>query len=285
MIILDLNKVNKDFGFGSLFEDVSFAINEGERIAIVGNNGCGKSTLLKIISGQETATSGVISIKKGAVVQYLEQGDKTDTLKGKSIDILKSAFTELYNMEQVLKDMEQQMCDSNLSEHELSKLISQYSNLQERFLALGGYEIDTQINYVVSGLKINKELLDRDFETLSGGERTLINFAKILLSKPDLLLLDEPTNHLDIGRIEWLESYINDYKGTIIIVSHDRYFLDKVAKKVIEIENGKVSIYVGNYTDYLRQKENEEVKEFQIYKVQQKKMEEMEKAIKPTLID
>ena len=280
MIILDLNKVNKDFGFGNLFEDVSFAINEGERIAIVGNNGCGKSTLLKIISGQETSTSGVISIKKGAVVQYLEQGDKTDTLKGKSIDILKSAFTELYNMEQVLKDMEQQMCDSNLSEHELSKLISQYSNLQERFLALGGYEIDTQNNYVESGLKINKDLLDRDFETLSGGERTLINFAKILLSKPDLLLLDEPTNHLDIGRIEWLESYINDFKGTIIIVSHDRYFLDKVAKKVIEIENGKVSIYVGNYTDYLRQKENEEVKEFQIYKVQQKKIEEMEKAIK-----
>lgn len=280
MIILDLNKVNKTFGFGHLFEDISFSINEGERVAIVGNNGCGKSTLLKMIAGYENTTSGTISIKKGSVVQYLEQGDKTDTLQGLCIDIIKSAFSELYDMERVLQDMEQQMCSPDLDASKLDKLVSQYSNLQDRFMSLGGYDIDTQIAYVVSGLKISKELLNRQFNTLSGGERTLINFAKILLSKPDLLLLDEPTNHLDISRIEWLENYIKDYKGTIITVSHDRYFLDKVAKKVIEIENKKASIYIGNYSSYLQQKEDEEVKEFEIYKVQQKKFAEMESAIK-----
>ena len=279
MIILDINKVSKSFGFGKLLDSISFSINEGERVAIVGQNGSGKSTLLKMIAKIEKVDEGTISIKKDAVVEYLEQGDVADTWKGKCIDILKSAFEKLNNMHEHMQELEFKLSSTTNAE-ELNVLVRQYSNLQEKFMLLGGYDIDLQINTVVNGLKIDKTLLDREFSLLSGGERTLINLAKNLLSKPDLLLLDEPTNHLDISRIEWLESYINTYKGTIIFVSHDRYFLDKVANKVVELDDGKANIYVGNYTKYLEEKENEEVKEFQIYKVQQKKIEEMEKAIK-----
>lgn len=279
MIILNVNKIQKNYGFGDVLKDISFTLNEGEKVAVVGDNGCGKSTLLKIIAGIENFRSGSITIKKDAVVEYLEQGDKADNTKGICIDILNSAFENLHKLENELKDYEYQMCEETDTE-KLDVLIRRYSYLQERFILMGGYEIENQINYVVNGLKIDKSLLNRDFQTLSGGERTLINFAKILLSKPDLLLLDEPTNHLDIERIEWLEQYINNYKGTILIVSHDRYFLDKVINKIIEIDDGKAKIYLGNYTKYLELKEQEEVREFEIYKVQQKKIEEMEKAIK-----
>lgn len=279
MIILDVNKINKTFGFGKILNDVSFSLNEGERVAIVGNNGCGKSTLLKIIAKHEKEDSGTVSIKKDANVEYLEQGDVADSKEGTVIEILKSAFTSLYSMEEKLHDYEKQM-QQPLSENELNDVIKKYSNLLDKFSILGGYDIDVQIDTVVNGLKIDRNLLSREFKTLSGGERTLVNLAKILLSKPDLLLLDEPTNHLDISRLEWLENYIKDFSGTIVVVSHDRCFLDKIAKKIIELNNGKVKTYAGNYTQYVRQKEDEEVKEFQVYKVQQKKIEEMEKAIK-----
>ena len=278
MIILDVNKITKSFGFGDLLKDISFSINEGERVAIVGNNGCGKSTLLKIIAKIEKQDSGTISIKKDAVVEYLEQGDVADTKTGTCLEILNSAFEKLNKMQAELTVMEEQLC--TLQGEELNVIIKRYSSLQEKFMLLGGYDKDMEIEKVVNGLQIDKSLMSREFSTLSGGERTLINLAKILLSKPDLIMLDEPTNHLDISRLEWLENYINEYRGTIIFVSHDRYFLDKVANKVIEIDSGKIKIYVGNYSKHLEQKENEEVKEFQIYKVQQKKFEEMEKAIK-----
>lgn len=279
MIILNVNKISKNYGFGDVLKEISFTLNEGEKVAVVGDNGCGKSTLLKIIAGIENCREGNVTIKKDSVVQYLEQGDIADTTKGICKDILNSVFKDLHKIEQELKDYEQQMRVETDAE-QLNTLIKRYSYLQERFILLGGYEIENQIKYIVNGLKIDKTLLNRDFQTLSGGERTLINFAKILLSKPDLLLLDEPTNHLDIERIEWLEQYIKDYKGTVLIVSHDRYFLDKVINKIVEIEDGKAKIYYGNYSKYLELKEQEEVKEFEIYKVQQKKIDEMQKAIK-----
>lgn len=279
MMILNVNKVSKSFGFGDILKQVSFTINEGEKVAVVGENGAGKSTLLKIIAGIEPCKTGEISFKKGTKLEYLEQGDNADVKQGKCGEILHSAFDFLLPIEKELKSYEVQMATETDSEN-LDVLVKRYCALQEKFIALGGYDIENQINYVVNGLKIDRALLEREFNTLSGGERTLINFAKILISKPDLLLLDEPTNHLDIARIEWLEQYIKDYKGTIIIVSHDRYFLDRVINKIIELNDGKVKTYFGNYTQYLEQKEAEEVKEFEQYKLQQKKFEEMEKAIK-----
>lgn len=279
MIILDVNKVSKSFGFGNILNEVSFSINEGEKLGLVGNNGTGKSTLLKIIAHIEKQDSGTISIKKDAKVEYLEQGDIADSKSGICKDILYSAFENLNEIELALKNYESKM-SSVLDPNELNSIIEKYSNLLEKFTRLGGYEKDLQLDIVLNGLNIDKNLLNREFSSLSGGERTLINLAKILLSKPDLLLLDEPTNHLDISRIEWLEKYIREYKGSVIIVSHDRFFLDKTIQKVIELEAGKTKIYYGNYTDFVIQKENEEVKEFQIYKVQQRKFDEMEKAIK-----
>lgn len=279
MMILNINKVSKSFGFGEILKQVSFTINEGEKVAVVGENGAGKSTLLKIIAGIEPYKTGEISFKKGTKLEYLEQGDNADVKQGKCGEILHSAFDFLLPIEKELKSYEAQMVTETDTQI-LDILVKRYCALQEKFIALGGYDIENQINYVVNGLKIDRALLEREFNTLSGGERTLINFAKILISKPDLLLLDEPTNHLDIARIEWLEQYIKDYKGTIIIVSHDRYFLDRVINKIIELDDGIVKTYFGNYTQYLEQKEAEEVKEFEQYKLQQKKFEEMEKAIK-----
>lgn len=279
MIILDVNKVSKSFGFGNILNEVSFSINEGEKLGLVGNNGTGKSTLLKIIAHIEKQDNGTISIKKDAKVEYLEQGDIADSKSGLCRDILYSAFENLNEIELALKNYESKM-SSVLDSNELNSIIEKYSNLLEKFTRLGGYEKDLQLDIVLNGLNIDRNLLNREFSSLSGGERTLINLAKILLSKPDLLLLDEPTNHLDITRIEWLEKYIREYKGSVIIVSHDRFFLDKTIQKVIELESGKTKIYFGNYTDFIIQKENEEVKEFQIYKVQQRKFDEMEKAIK-----
>lgn len=279
MIILDVNKVSKSFGFGNILNEVSFSINEGEKLGLVGNNGTGKSTLLKIIAHIEKQDNGTISIKKDAKVEYLEQGDIADSKSGLCRDILYSAFENLNEIELALKNYESKM-SSVLDPNELNSIIEKYSNLLEKFTRLGGYEKDLQLDIVLNGLNIDRNLLNREFSSLSGGERTLINLAKILLSKPDLLLLDEPTNHLDITRIEWLEKFIREYKGSVIIVSHDRFFLDKTIQKVIELESGKTKIYYGNYTDFVIQKENEEVKEFQIYKVQQRKFDEMEKAIK-----
>ena len=279
MIILDVNKVSKSFGFGNILNEVSFSINEGEKLGLVGNNGTGKSTLLKIIAHIEKQDNGTISIKKDAKIEYLEQGDIADSKSGLCRDILYSAFENLNEMELALKNYESKM-SSVLDPNELNSIIEKYSNLLEKFTRLGGYEKDLQLDIVLNGLNIDRNLLNREFSSLSGGERTLINLAKILLSKPDLLLLDEPTNHLDITRIEWLEKFIREYKGSVIIVSHDRFFLDKTIQKVIELESGKTKIYFGNYTDFIIQKENEEVKEFQIYKVQQRKFDEMEKAIK-----
>lgn len=279
MMILNVNKLTKNYGLSGIFEDISFSINEGEKLAIVGENGAGKSTLLKIIAGIENATSGVICFKKGTKIEYLEQGDNFDTKAGTCNAILLSAFDFLLPIKNKLEEYERLMT-SEQDTDKLNNIIKTYCNLQEEFTKLGGYEIDNQINYVINGLKIERSILDRQFSTLSGGERTLINFAKILLSKPNLLLLDEPTNHLDIERIEWLEQYIKDYKGTIIIVSHDRYFLDRTINKILEISNGKLNIYFGNYTKYLEEKEAQELKQFEQFKVEQRKFQEMEQAIK-----
>lgn len=280
MIILDVNKLSKDFGYGQLFDAVSFSLNEGESISIVGPNGCGKSTILKMIMGLEKIDSGSINIKKGAKVAYLDQtGSSIDDDRNVS-EVLKSAFAEL-NLLQKKIDEYQEKLTHNLSEQEYNIAMTKYCNLIEKFSYLGGYDIDININTVVDGLNIDRHILNQSYNSLSGGEKTLVQLAKALLIKPDLFLLDEPTNHLDIKRIEWLEDYIKSFKGATVIVSHDRYFLDKMSNKILAINDGRAKVYCTNYSGYLIEREKEFEKQMAEFKNQQLAIKRLEEQMKP----
>lgn len=272
MIVLDVNKVAKDFGYGSLFEDVSFSLNEGESIAIVGPNGCGKSTLLKIIAGIENTDKGSVSIKKNAKVAYLDQLGSTIDDNRKVYDVLKDAFSEINAVEKQLKSYEKRIAEDNSEE-----LLEKYCNLIEQFGMIGGYDVDTNINIVINGLNLDRDMLEQSYNTLSGGEKTVVQLAKALLIKPDLILLDEPTNHLDLKRIEWLEDYIKSFKGASVIVSHDRYFLDKMANQILAIDDyGIGHVYATNYSGYLEQREIEFQKQMAQYEEQQEAIKQLE---------
>lgn len=275
-MLVAINKLSKDFGFGKLFSDISFSVENGERIALVGKNGCGKSTLLRCITGKERY-EGMVTFGKGVKVAFLEQ-TAPDRADGRVVlDILREPFSDIFKRQRELENLAEKMC--SLTGSALDKMVEKYSTLQEKFIEDGGYEVDNTINYVVGGLKIDPKLLSRDYDSLSGGEKTLVHFARILLDNPDLLLLDEPTNHLDIERIEWLENYIRRFKGGVILVSHDRYFLDKIATKIIDLEDNGTE-YVGNYSHYTREKENKELREFEIFKNEQRKISELKEAVK-----
>ena len=279
MIILNVDKVSKSFGYGVLFENISFSLNEGEAISIVGPNGCGKSTLLKMIAGKEKVDSGFINIKKNAKVAYLDQVGSSINDERSVYEFLKDAFADLNDMHKRLKNLENQM-NTEVDENEQNKLMIRYCNLIEKFSLNGGYDIDININTVIDGLKIDRGILNKSFNNLSGGEKTLVQLAKALLIKPDLFLLDEPTNHLDIERIEWLEDYIKSFKGAIVIVSHDRYFLDKMSTKILNIDNGKGKIYFANYTKFVEEKQKNFEKQMNDYKLQQNTIKRLEEQIK-----
>lgn len=279
MLILDVNKLSKDFGFGKLFNNISFSLNEGESISIVGPNGCGKSTLLKMIAGLEKIDSGSVSIKKDAKVAYLDQVGSSYEDNRCVYDILKDSFLELNKMEKRLNELQEQLNLQNLN-NEYDSTLEKYCNLLEKFSMLGGYEVDTNINMVAEGLKISKTMLNQSYNKLSGGEKTLVQLAKSLLIKPDLFLLDEPTNHLDIERIEWLEKYIKSFKGAMVIVSHDRYFLDKMSNKILSLDFDIPKVYNKNYTGYLEEKEKDFEKQLTQYKNQQQEIARFEKQIK-----
>lgn len=279
MIILDINKLGQDFGYGQLFEDVSFSLNEGESISIVGPNGCGKSTMLKMIAGLEKINKGTVSIKKDARVAYLDQTGSSIKDSRSVYEVVKDAFAELKSMEKEINRL-QGLMESDLDETEYNRVLERYCNLVEKFSMAGGYDMDVNINTVVEGLQINRNLLNKSYDDLSGGEKTLVQLAKALLIKPDLLLLDEPTNHLDIDRIEWLEGYIKSFRGASVIVSHDRYFLDKMSNKILDLDNGIGKVYTTNYSGFLEEKQRDFETQMANYKDQQaaiKKLEEQRK--------
>ena len=272
MLVLDVNKLAKNFGYEQLFEDVSFTLNEGESVAIVGPNGCGKSTILKIIAGLETTDKGTVNLKKGAKVAYLDQLGSTIDDNRAVYEVLKDAFIEINAVEKQLKEYEQKV---NTEYNE--KILEKYCALLEKYSLMGGYEIDVKINTVINGLEIDKNMLKQPYSTLSGGEKTLVQLAKALLTEPDLLLLDEPTNHLDLKRIEWLEGYIKAFKGASIIVSHDRYFLDKMANQILAVDDyGIGRIYATNYSGYLVQREIEFEKQMAQYGDEQEAIKQLE---------
>nr|WP_316247228.1 ABC-F type ribosomal protection protein [Rossellomorea vietnamensis] len=277
MIMCSIQQISKMFGGNLVFENLSFEVQEGDRIGFVGRNGTGKTTVFKLIAGVEQPDTGEIHFKKGARIGYLSQiPHYEDTVTGK--DVLKSAFSELLKIEVRLKELEGKMGTEQDSE-KLQRLLEEYGPLQDAFTLGGGYEIESEIAKVANGLEITG-LLQKPFNALSGGEQTKVCLGLILLKKPDLLLLDEPTNHLDIGAVEWLEGFLKEYRGSVIVISHDRYFLDETINKVIDLEDGEVRLYHANYSQFVKEKEERLLLEFQQYQEQQKKIKKMREAIK-----
>lgn len=277
MIKIELNNIKKNYGLKNVLDGVSFEIKTGERIALIGDNGSGKSTILKIISGEEKADSGKVNIRKEAEIGYLKQVYPNENDSIVVEEYLKRSFKKYFDMEKRLKELEVLMLDKNQN---IENLIKRYGRLQEEYITLGGYELEEKFKKICSGFKFKTEFLNKKYNTLSGGEKTIVNLAAILLKNPDVLLLDEPTNHLDIETLEWLEKFLNSYKGTVVLISHDRYFLDKVVNKIILLEKGKTIVYFGNYSYFVKEDERRTLAEFEKYKNQQKQIEKMKESIK-----
>lgn len=278
MIEIELNKIKKNYGLKNILDGFSLELKTGERVALIGQNGSGKSTILKIIAKQESVDSGTINIRNGAKIGILNQiyeNEKEDISVEK---FLYKSFEEILKVEKKLNKLETQM-STEVNADKLKKIINEYGRMQERFSLMGGYEIQERFNKICSRFYINKELLKQSYNLLSGGEKTRVNLAKLLLTQPEILLLDEPTNHLDIHSLEFLEELILKYKGTVLIVSHDRYFLDKVINKTVLLENGKENIYYGNYSYFLKEDERRTLAQFENYKNQQKQIEKMKESI------
>lgn len=232
MIEIGLNNIKKNFGLKNILDGVSFEVKTGERVSLIGENGSGKSTILKIINGDEKQDFGQISIRKGASIGFLKQiYDKQQ--KDEIVEsYLKRSFDEFTSIENNLKKLELLMADNN---KDLDKILVKYGKLQERYTALGGYELEESFKKICSGFNFDRDFLNKEYNSLSGGEKTIVNLAAILLKNPNILLLDEPTNHLDISTREILEETLENYKGTILFVSHDRYFSNKLATREIKI--------------------------------------------------
>ncbi len=278
MMDISIANAKKNYGFKNVLDGFALDVTSGEKIGLIGPNGCGKTTLFKLITKEEGLDSGSISIRKGANVRLLSQMPPVVDDECTVRDILTRDFKDVFEIEAHMKELEKQMAVAD--PNELERILDRYGKLQNRFMDLDGYTIDSKISELCNKFRIDENMLNRKFNTLSGGEKTIVNLASIMLSNPDILLLDEPTNNLDIDTLEWLESYLKSYTGTIILCSHDRYFLDKVVSKIVLIERGKSEIFFGNYSYYLEENERRTLAEFEQYKDQQKMIEAMKRKIK-----
>ena len=278
MIEIAMNNAKRNFGFKNVLDGFDLEATTGERIALIGPNGCGKTTIFKIIAGEEKLDSGMVTTRKGASIGLLSQIPPKVSDDYTVRDLLLKDFQKLFEVERKMRECEQKLATA--SPKDMDYLLSAYGKLQDYFQNMGGYEIDEKVSKICNGFKISDDMLDRAFNTLSGGEKTIVNLASLIISNPDILLLDEPTNHLDIDTLEWFEQFLTNYKGTVIVSSHDRYFLDKVATKTIFIDKGKADVYHGNYTYYLQESERRALAEFEEYKNQQKQIEAMKNTVK-----
>jgi ATP-binding cassette, subfamily F, member 3 len=277
MILCSIQEISKMFGGNLIFENLSLEINENDRIGLVGRNGSGKTTIFKLLANVESPDQGQIHLKKGAKVGYLAQIPQYPT-GTTGLDVLQSAYAHLMNTSDRLRELEDKMARET-NEEELAKELNEYGRLQDAFTLSGGYEMEANISKVSKGLGI-EDLLGKSFQQLSGGEQTKVCLGLVLLQQPELLLLDEPTNHLDITAVEWLEEFLKEYQGTIVCISHDRYFLDHVVTKVYDLEDGELTVYHTNYSGFVKEKEERLLHEFHAYQEQQKKIKKMKEAIK-----
>ncbi|MCM1990356.1 ABC-F family ATP-binding cassette domain-containing protein [Oceanirhabdus seepicola] len=275
MVDITIKNLVKFYGGNKILENISLEIYRGDKIGIIGDNGCGKTTLFKIITGAENYEAGTLHMRRNMSVGYLQQIPVYPTNYTVE-DVLKSSFQEIYETLEKMSSSEKNMSEST---DNMDKLLKEYADLQAFIDSCDGYNTEEKINKICTGLKISSDMRNREFTCLSGGEKTIVHLGKLLLQDTDLLLLDEPTNHIDIEAVEWLENFLDEYKGTVLIISHDRYFLDKVVKKTIEIEDMGCSEFVGNYSYYQEEKKRRVEQQLAHYIQQQKKIKSMEAAI------
>ena len=277
-----LSKVSKDYGGNSIFRDIDLEILEGERIGLVGENGGGKSTLFKLLAGLDTPTEGVISRRRNLTIGYLAQEADPGQSRKTVFEAVSEVTQELVDLPLMLSQLEARMADPEVaSDPELmTAILDEYGKAQERFDALGGYTLEHKVEAVLHGLGFGPAWYDLEVGSLSGGEKKLVNLARILIKAPDLLLLDEPDNHLDLDAKAWLEQYIQSYPGTVLIISHDRQLLDHAVKKIFELEDGNISAYFGNYSYYFEERQRRLLKQYEIYAVQQSEIKRLETSMR-----
>lgn len=288
---INFDNVKKYLNTKLIFNYISFQINDGDRVGIVGKNGCGKTTILKLIAGilklnhcagypyapiPPGYDEGWVNVTKNTTCSYLEQIPQFCE-EMKVIDVLNLSFKEIYEIEKKMRKLEEDL--GVLDGNKLEQALLKYSDLIQIYESKGGYQIEEKLNRVCVGLKLDNEFLKQNFNSLSGGEKTRVMLGKLLIDSPNVLLLDEPTNNLDMDSIEWLEDYINNYKGIVVVVSHDRYFLDHIATKIIEVEDKKCMTFHGNFSEYTKQKEEYLKSQRNIYKEQNKKITNMKQSI------
>lgn len=270
MVDIQVTNLTKFFVIGeNLLENLSFEIQEGECVAILGRNGCGKTTLFNILTGQMDYDSGEVYVnpnKKLGLISQIPKFPEGFTVE----DVLRSAFTELLNLRKRMEALEGEMAAGASGAQ-----LREYDSLTNRFQTGGGYDMDVEVDKICNGLGISSEQRGQEFASLSGGEKTRVNLARLLLEKTDILLLDEPTNHLDLRSVEWLEQYINAFKGTVLTISHDRYFIDQVADRVIEIADGHAEFYSGNYSFYMDEKQARFDLQMKQYEQEQAKLKQL----------
>ena len=281
MIILQANKIERSFAGEVLFDNINLQVDERDRIALVGKNGAGKSTLLKILVGEEEPTSGEINKKKDISLSYLAQDSRFES-ENTIYDEMLHVFDDLRRTEKQLRQMELEMGEK--SGEDLDKLMSDYDRLSENFRQAGGFTYEADIRAILNGFKFDESMWQMKIAELSGGQNTRLALAKMLLERPNLLVLDEPTNHLDIETIAWLENYLVNYSGALIIVSHDRYFLDKVATITLDLTKHSLDRYVGNYSRFVELKEQKLATEAKNYEKQQKEIAALEDFVNRNLV-
>lgn len=281
MNMINVQKLTQYHGAQLVLDGISFEIQEGEKVALIGRNGSGKSTLMRLLAGLDQPNEGQLAIKKDTVIGYVEQiPSHMDSWT--VLDVLSHGLIHLKEYRAEMTELEKRMSDPGIAGNAelLDRVLRRYSALQERFEAEGGYELEANIDKIATGLQIPKSEYGLAFGSLSGGEQTRVVLASQLIVQPDLLLLDEPTNHLDLARTEWLEEFLREYPGTCVIISHDRYFLDRVVTKTIELEDGEAFSAQGGYTAFMKDKEERLMQQFADYQEQQKVIKKMKESIK-----
>ena len=276
MLLVQFAGVSKDYAGNPVFDEVDLEIIEGERIGLVGENGGGKSTLMRLVAGLDTPTEGTVSRRRNLTIGYLRQeADPLDSDKT-IFQAVSEVSPEAATLSARLRELEAQMTDPSLDSGAMGLVFEEYGEAQGRFEALGGYEVEHNVEAVLEGLGFGAERYGQKVGTLSGGEKKLVSLARILLLKPDLLLLDEPDNHLDLDAKSWLEGFIQGYPGTVIVISHDRFLLDRVARKIFELQDGKIEVYHGNYTYFAQERERRLLKRHETYTLQQDELKRLE---------